>query len=100
MNSNKRKINETDDQVIPGTPQEKHKKKPRKRSNKCSDSDNVVPVRILSTENLVVKNPIASDDDQRQSIENLLDDIDFTDDFTVENVQVNSFELVQTKQTN
>lgn len=74
-NGNKRRIHQIDDadDVIPGTPQEKNKKKNRKKNAKVNDN-----VDINFTEDLV-PNSI-----QQQSLDDLLQDIDFFDNFEIE----------------
>ncbi|XP_037024244.1 DNA replication ATP-dependent helicase/nuclease DNA2 [Bradysia coprophila] len=80
---NKRKINQTDEDVIPGTPQDKHKKKQRKKSTKTMDSDGVVVTNVIVSENLVVKDPVIDN-----NFHDLLNDIDFLDDFNIETLSV------------
>lgn len=88
IKGNKRKMDQTDDEVIPGTPQQgKHgKKKQRKKSTKCVDCENMC---VNLTENLMVndvKEPVVVDNDfHDQHFDELLHGIDFLDDFGIPN---------------
>lgn len=95
-NGNKRKMDQTDDDVIPGTPQDKHtKKKQRKKSTKCLDCDNLL-LGTDFTENLVVKDTVVNNDLHQHNFDDLLHGIDFLDDFDSENVQVSCVLLLST----
>ncbi len=82
-NGNKRKMNQTndDDDCIPGTPQEKHKKKQRKRSTKCTDCDGVMSSVSLNENLALVKDVAINSDPQQLNFDDLFKDIDFLDDF-------------------
>lgn len=90
-NGNKRKMDRTDEDVIPGTPQEKHsKKKQRKKSvQKCSDCE-----VLIGTENVVVKDSVVDNELDQENFDELLHGIDFLDDFNIENVQVSIYVVV------
>lgn len=88
---NKRKMDHTDGDVIPGTPQDKQsKKKQRKKSNKCVDCDDL----LLDSGDLVIKESITNNDLNQTNVEDLLNGIDFLDDFNCENVQVSRSSFV------
>lgn len=79
----KRKMDDTDDDVIPGTPQEKPSKK-KQRNRKCIEGTGG---RDLS-EQVMVNDPVINNDFHDQHVDDLLMGIDFLDDFNVDNVQV------------
>lgn len=78
-------MDRTDEDVIPGTPQEKHsKKKQRKKSTKCYDCHSV----LLDNNILVAKDVVVNNELHQENFDELLHGIDFLDDFNIENVQV------------
>lgn len=87
-NGSKRKMDQIDNDVIPGTPQDKQlKKKQRKKSTKCVDCDDLL-LGIDFTEDLVVKEPVVNNEAHKHNFDDLLHGIDFFDDFDCENAQV------------
>lgn len=101
-NNNKRKMDQADDDIIPGTPQEKQfKKKQRKKSAKCLDGlecDDLLAGIDFSEDIVPALNNPSPNEDSHQNLNELLNGIDFFDDFDNEDFQV-SF-IILSKNTN
>lgn len=90
QNENKRKMEHTEEEIIPGTPKEKHlRKRHRKKSSvDCADLLNGIDFTedfMPATKNTVTKGELDC-----HSLNDLLDGIDVFDDFNSEDNQVST----------
>lgn len=87
----KRKLNQSDDDIVPGTPQEKQlKKKTRRKTAKTFDCSDLF-AGIDFTEDLVpaINDPATGETQNRKdNFDDLLNGIDFHDDFNNDSVPV------------
>lgn len=91
-NENKRKVDQTDDDVIPGTPEVKHtKKKQRKKSTKSIDCADLLAGIDFTEEMPIVNDPVIQGKLNREDLEDLLNGIDVFDDFNSDNGEVSLY---------